>query len=61
MFTLIAIGILLVVFVVVERRQKRDTEEKDLNILHARQDLRLIAYLLFGVVIMLGLIADRIH
>jgi hypothetical protein len=60
-FTLIAIGILLVVFAVVERRQKRDTEEPDLNILHARQDLRLIAYLLFGVVIMLGLIADRIH
>jgi len=61
MFTLIAIGILIVIFVVVEKRQMRDVEDATLNMLHARQDLRLIAYVLFGVLIMLGIIADRLR
>jgi hypothetical protein len=30
-------------------------------ILHARQDLKLVAFLLAGILIMLGVIADRIH
>ena len=30
-------------------------------VLHARQDLKLIAFLLFGVIVMLGIVADRIR
>jgi hypothetical protein len=30
-------------------------------ILHARQDLKLIAFLLGGGLVMLGVVADRIH
>jgi hypothetical protein len=30
-------------------------------LLHARQDLKLISFLLFGILLMLGVIADRIH
>lgn len=30
-------------------------------VLHARQDVKLIAFMLGGVIIMLGVIADRIH
>lgn len=29
-------------------------------LLHARQDLRLIAFLLGGVIVMLGIVADRV-
>ena len=29
--------------------------------LHIRQDLKLVAFLLGGVIIMLGVVADRIH
>jgi hypothetical protein len=31
-----------------------------LLLLHLRHDLRLIAFLLFGVIVMLGIVADRI-
>jgi hypothetical protein len=31
------------------------------SVLHARQDLKLIAFLLMAVVVMLGIVADRIH
>jgi hypothetical protein len=30
-------------------------------VLHARQDIRLVAFLLAGVLVMLALIADRMH
>lgn len=30
-------------------------------IMHARQDLKLLAFLLGAVVIMLGIVADRLH
>lgn len=36
-------------------------DEMRTNILHARQDLKLIAFLLFAVLVMLGIIADRLH
>jgi hypothetical protein len=29
--------------------------------LHIRQDLRLVAYSLGGVIVMLGVVADRLH
>jgi hypothetical protein len=32
-----------------------------LMLLHARQDLKLIAFLLAGILVMLGMIADRIQ
>ena len=30
-------------------------------VLHARQDIKLVAFLLCGVLVMLGLIADKMH
>jgi hypothetical protein len=30
-------------------------------VVHSRQDIRLIAFLLFGILVMLGVIADLIH
>jgi hypothetical protein len=30
-------------------------------VLHIRQDLKLVAFLLAGVIIMLGVVADRLH
>jgi hypothetical protein len=40
---------------------RTDSNEATTNIKHSRQDLRLIAYLLGGVLIMLGVIADKLH
>jgi hypothetical protein len=31
------------------------------SVLHARQDLKLIAFLMMAIVVMLGVIADRVH
>jgi hypothetical protein len=39
----------------------RDSGEMDINIKQSRQDLRLIAYLLGAILVMLGIIADRLH
>lgn len=36
-------------------------EDTSTYIRHSRQDLRLIAYLLAAILVMLGIIADRIH
>jgi hypothetical protein len=36
-------------------------EELRTAILHARQDLKLIAFLLGGILLALGVVADRIH
>ncbi len=38
-----------------------DDDQVRQSVVHARQDLRLIAYLLGAITIMLGIIADRIH
>jgi hypothetical protein len=43
------------------RDQWRDSDEVPINVKHSRQDLRLVAYILFGILVMLGVIADRIH
>lgn len=37
-----------------------DQSAFQLLLLHIRQDLRLVAFLLFGVIVMLGIVADRI-
>ena len=41
--------------------QKSDHDKVEDNIKHSRHDLRLIAVLLFAILILLGVIADRIH
>ena len=37
-----------------------DAETRE-TILHARQDIRLAAFFLAGILVMLGVIADRVH
>jgi hypothetical protein len=38
-----------------------DEAEVAQAVVHTRQDIKLIAFLLFGILVMLGVIADRIH
>jgi hypothetical protein len=38
-----------------------DSERIWLLVLHIRQDLKTVAFLLGGVMVLLGIIADRIH
>ena len=38
-----------------------DNDRIWLLVLHIRQDLKLVAFLLGGVMVLLGIIADRIH
>jgi len=45
----------------VSRQNNRDPADTAEIIRHARQDIRLIAYLLAGILVMLGFIADRVH
>jgi archaellum biogenesis protein FlaJ (TadC family) len=60
-FTAIAfVGMMLVTRVAVKDNY-RDSNEMETNVKHSRQDLRLIAYLLAAILVMLGIIADRIH
>jgi hypothetical protein len=47
-----------------ERTQKAVSEDDDFlraRIVFIRQDVRLLAYLLAAILIMLGIIADRLH
>lgn len=47
-----------------ERRQQAAPEDDDFlraRILFIRQDLRLVIYLLVGIMVMLGVVADRMH
>ena len=61
MFTIIVCLALGFIGWFAKREQKQDTDNAAINIRHSRQDLRLIAYLLTGILVMLGVIADRIH
>jgi hypothetical protein len=60
-FTFLAIAILVLLVIGAGSLAKSDPEDARTNIKHSRQDLRLIAYLLGGVLIMLGVIVDRLH
>lgn len=71
MFTLMAIAVVVACAFFAGRMAKRDQrggappmprtqDEVDEAIVHTRQDLRLVAVLLAGVIVMLGVIADRI-
>lgn len=68
MFTLGALAAAVAVAVIVhfannrERPEGRPINETDIQLaaLHSRQDLRLIAYFLMLIVVLLGVIADRL-
>ena len=60
MFTLISIGLIALVTFYLDKQQSKDNTDTADIIRHIRQDTRLMAYLLAAVVIMLGIIADRI-
>jgi len=49
-------------FLVWGASRRNDEDAQDLPTLarHSRQDLRLIAFLLSGIIVMLGIVADRI-
>jgi hypothetical protein len=61
MFTILAFLVLVAIFLFIERRQRYDVDKMETNLLHARQDLRLIAYVLMAILLMLGIVADKIH
>jgi hypothetical protein len=61
MFTTIALIGSGVLAVLSGYQQKNDPSDPNTLALQTRQDLRLIAYLLGGIAIMLGIIADWIH
>jgi hypothetical protein len=61
MFTLIGIGMIVVVAFLANMEQNRDTGSTDDYIRHTRQDIRAVMWLLAAVVVMLGIIADRIQ
>jgi hypothetical protein len=42
-------------------RSMYDDDSISLLLLHVRQDLKLVAFLLGGAIVMLGIIADRLH
>jgi hypothetical protein len=70
MFTALAVALLLGILFNVDRyhaidrkrvpEQVSDAEVRQ-SILHARQDLKLIAFLLAAILVMLGVIADRVQ
>ena len=63
------IGVLIITALAVYstwRQGREDPEGEDARavaalIRHSRQDIRFIAFLLAGILLMLGFIADRIH
>jgi hypothetical protein len=44
-----------------EYNRRDDDEVRRHLLLHIRQDLKLIAFMLMGIMVMLGIIADRVH
>jgi hypothetical protein len=61
MFTGIAFAMVIGIGILGQRMQKSDDQDRtEINILQSRQDLRLIAYMLMAILVMLGLIADRL-
>jgi|1186.fasta_scaffold257062_1 hypothetical protein len=61
MFSVIAFVIGTVVAWRASTAQEDDPDDVPTNIKHTRQDLRLIAWLLYAILIALGVIADRLH
>lgn len=69
MFTIGSLFLIAAVALYAERANVRDRanvavlsdDEVRTAVLHARQDVKLVAYMLGGVIFMLGVIADRVH
>jgi hypothetical protein len=71
MFTAGAFILMILIAWFVQRKNEQDRPMYDraaardegirLLVLHVRQDLKLVAFALMGVLVMLGVIADRIH
>jgi hypothetical protein len=61
MFTVIAFAAVALIVWNEPRRHRFDSEDPDVNLKQSRQDLRFISYLLVAVVIMLGVIADKLR
>jgi hypothetical protein len=70
MFTICAVVILALTTFAVEHYNRKDRatydrlgdeEARRTLLLHIRQDVKLISFLLFAVLIMLRIIADRVH
>jgi preprotein translocase subunit YajC len=60
-FFLIGIGMVVILAFLANREQKKDGGSTDDYIKYTRQDVRMVVWLLAAVVVMLGIIADRIH
>lgn len=61
MFTALSLFGLVGIAFLVMRDNAKDPTGKDEHVRHIRQDIRLAAYLLAAILVMLGIIADRIH
>jgi hypothetical protein len=74
MFTLIAIGLMGVLAWVAHRTNDKDRQLYEVDarfsddspylrtlLLHIRQDLKLVAFLLAGIMILLGILADQVR
>ena len=60
-FTFIAILMIITFAIGSVRQANHDPADATTNIRNSRQELRMIVYLLGGILIMLGVIADRLH
>ena len=61
LFPVIALFAVVGVALFANRQQRFSTDDIRINAKQIRQELRAVAYLLAGIVILLGIIADRIH
>lgn len=61
LFTVIALFAVAGVALFANRQQHFDTDDVPINAKQIRHELRTVAYLLAGIMILLGIIADRIH
>jgi hypothetical protein len=61
LFTIIAFFAVVGVALFANRRQRFSSDNVQINAKYVRQELRVIAYLRAGVVILLGVIADKIQ
>jgi hypothetical protein len=69
MLTLLAIGLVVVLIFLAKRMNEQDrplyTEDEQTDrtwrlVLHVRQDIKLITFLLGGAIVLLGIIADKV-
>jgi divalent metal cation (Fe/Co/Zn/Cd) transporter len=61
MFTTIAFFAVALLALFADRQHRHDSDAVEANAKHARQELRMIVYLLAAILLALGVIADRLH